>query len=500
VLGIVGGDGFSATVVGTKVRWVLEMIRGPEFAGARIGRVTRDEIAPNDWEYTLHAVRGGDTPIDLEELRDELLELGERGATLRFRQTLPPARDVVAQARDVPGFGWRTFTAVDGEGPSSALRAGDGTLENEHLRVTVDAGDGTLTITTCDGIVVTDGNRLVDGGDGGDTYSYSPPTDDTVVEHPTSVHIETTEGGPVRARLLVVATYELPHHAVGDERSCSRRSDETERVEVRTTLELRAGERFVRIHAELDNRCRDHRLRSHFPLPAPVEGSDAECAFTVVNRGLTAEGGPNEVGLPTFVSRRFVDCSDGEQGLALLHDGLLEYEVVDLADGRGHELALTLLRATGYLSRSELSLRPNPAGPLDPLEGPQLQGRHAVDYAVLPHRGTWRDAELYSAADALLVPLERVRAGGMRRSVPAHGRALRVEGAEVSAVLREDGRLVVRVFNASADPSTLRIAVGDDTAAGEVIDLRGCTVEPFPGSLALRPWQIVTVRLDEPVT
>jgi hypothetical protein len=98
------------------------------------------------------------------------------------------------------------------------------------------------------------------------------------------------------------------------------------------------------------------------------------------------------------------------------------------------------------------------------------------------------------------VPLERVLAGGMRRSFPAHGRALRVEGAEVSAVLREDVRLAVRVFNASADPSTLRIAVGDDTAAGVVIDLRGCTVEPFPGSLALRPWQIVTVRLDEPVT
>jgi hypothetical protein len=51
------------------------------------------------------------------------------------------------------------------------------------------------------------------------------------------------------------------------------------------------------------------------------------------------------------------------------------------------------------------------------------------------------------------------------------------------------------VFNASADPSRLRIAVGDDTAAGEVVDLRGRTVEPFPGELELRPWQIATVRL-----
>jgi alpha-mannosidase len=495
LLGTVGGDGFSATVVGTKVRWVLEMIRGPEFAGLRIGEITRREVGPDDWEYTLHAVRGGDEPIDLEELREELLELGERGATLRFRQTLPPARDVLVEAGSVPGFGWRTFTAVEGEGPPTELGAGDRVLENEHLRVEVDADDGTLSITTADGVVVTGANRLVDGGDGGDTYNYSPPAIDVIVDRPSAVRVAVTETGPVRARIEVDATYALPRHAIGDERSCERRSEATESVEVHTVLELRPGERFLRVHAELDNRCRDHRLRAHFPLPAPVTGSDAECAFAVVRRGLTAEGGPNEVGLPTFVSRRFVDCSDGAQGVALLHDGLLEYEVVDDARGPGGEVALTLLRATGYLSRSELSLRPNPAGPLDPLEGPQLQGRHAVDYAVFPHRGTWRDVDLHAAADAFLVPLERVRAGGAQRSVATSGRSLEVDGAEVSAVARQGGRLVVRAFNASPEPSDLRVAVAGAAANGEVVDLRGRVLEPFDGARALRAWEIVTLSL-----
>jgi len=496
LLGIVGGDGFSATVVGTKVRWVLEMIRGPEFAGARIGQVTRREAAPDDWEYTFHAIRGGDEPIDLEALRDELLDLGERGATLRFRQTLPPARDVLVDAAPVPGFGWRTFTAVEGAGPASTLRAGERFLENEHLRAEVDVADGTLTLTTADGVVVSGANRLVDGGDGGDTYNYSPPARDTSVDQPTSLHIEATEHGPVRARLVVTASYDLPRHAVGDERSCERRSDETDAVDVHTTLELRAGERFLRIHAELDNRCRDHRLRAHFPLPERVDGSDAECAYAVVHRGLTAEGGPNEVGLPTFVSRRFVDCSDGDQGVALLHDGLLEYEVVADDRGTGGELALTLLRATGYLSRSELTLRPNPAGPLDPLDGPQLQGRLVVDYAVLPHRGSWRDADVHAAADAFLVPLERVRAGGAQCSAPASGQALRVDGAEVSAVRREEGRLVVRVHNASPEPSTVGIAVDGNVALGDVVNLRGRVLESFTGSRGLRPWEIATLRLE----
>ncbi len=273
-------------------------------------------------------------------------------------------------------------------------------------------------------------------------------------------------------------------------------------TEVRTTLELRAGERFLRVHVEFDNRARDHRLRAHFPLAAPVHGSDAECAFAVVHRGLVAEGGPHEFGLPTFVSRRFVDCSappasgPDQTGLAVLHDGLLEYEVVN----EGSELALTLLRATGYLSRSELSLRPNPAGPLDPLEGPQLQRVLALDYALLPHRGDWRAAGLHEAADEFLVPLERVRGGGWPgAAAPATGRALAVEGAPVSALLRdESGALTIRLYNPSDDPAEATVG-GDDTrgpARGTVIDLMGEPQGEFTGSIRLRPFEIASVRLD----
>jgi mannosylglycerate hydrolase len=500
VLRDVGGEGFTAIVVGQKVRWVLEMMRGPEFAGIRIARVSRRELGANDWEYTFHAVRGSDDPIELEHVREELLALGDAGATIRFRQELAPAREVVFAADPVPGFGWRTYRAVDGQGPQVGIGASDTSLWNEHLRVDVSPNDGTFTLTTPDGLVLPGCNRLVDGGDGGDTYNYSPPTVDRVVDQPSEVRVDLVDAGPVRARIAVRARYELPLAAVGNERSCARRTDETAAVEIETTLELRPAERFVRVRVELDHHVRDHRLRAHFPLPASVTGSDAECAFTVVHRGLTAEGGPNEVGLPTFVSRRFVDCSDGSTGLALLHDGLLEYEVItddDDGDG-GTELALTLLRAVGYLSRSELSLRPNPAGPLAPLEGPQVQGRHVVEYAVLPHRGDWRTAELYDAADELLVPLECVRAGGAPgASLAPTGQVLTVDGAEVSAVLRDEGALAVRVFNASPEPSVARVVHGAGAANGEIVDLRGRVTGTFTGDIELGPWQIATLRLAD---
>jgi mannosylglycerate hydrolase len=490
-----GGEGFAAVVTGQKVRWVLELLRGVEFAAARIAEVTRVETEPGAWEYTFRAVQGGETPIDLEATREELLALGEDGATIRFRQLLAPVRGIVFAADQVPGFGWRTYQPVAGAGPSGGLRAEGRELANGHLRVVVDPDDGTLTVETSDGVRVVGANRLVDGGDGGDTYNYSPPTIDELVEAPDRVTVQVVEAGPVRAALEVVATYVWPVAALGDLRFCERRTLETLECEVRTHVELRPGERFVRVQVSFDNRARDHRLRAHVPLPATVTGSDAECAFAVVHRGLTAEGGPHEAGLPTFVSRRFVDASDGTVGVALLHDGLLEYEVVD----EGQELALTLLRATGYLSRAEPGLRPNPAGPMDPLEGPQLQGRHVVDYALLPHRGDWSAAGLYDAADAFLVPLERNRvpaqaAGG----APATGRALRVEGAEVSAVRREGETLMVRVFNASTEASTVTVEQAGAPARGFVVDLVGRPHDPFDGAVPLGPWQIATLALSEP--
>ncbi|HZR13749.1 MAG TPA: glycoside hydrolase family 38 C-terminal domain-containing protein [Acidimicrobiia bacterium] len=490
VVDVSAGEGFSATVTGEKVRWVLEMMRGTEFAGAGIASYDVSDLDDGTVEVVFQsALPGGSTVDDLESLRDHVLALGTAGRTVRFRAMRPSTSGVLFAADDVPGFGWRTYQVAPGAGPSTVLRAAGRDLANEHLRVRVD-DDGTFTISTAEGVVVEGCNRYVDGGDGGDTYNWSPPERDLVVERPDAVAVSVAEDGPVRAALLVRATYRWPVACVGDERACVARSDETETVVVDTRLEVRIGERFVRVHTELDNRCRDHRLRAHFPLPAPVERSSAECAFAVVERGLTSEGGPHEVALPTFVSRRFVDASDGEVGVALLHDGLLEYELVD-----GRELALTLLRATGYLSRSQIVMRPNPAGPLDPLDGPQLQRRLRFDYAVAPHAGTWHDADLYALADELLVPLERARATGTGTRATS-GRALAVDGAEVSAVLREPGGLAVRCFNPSAETVVATVEHDGAPARGWRVDLRGRPVDRFEGSVELRGCELATLRLD----
>ena len=185
------------------------------------------------------------------------------------------------------------------------------------MRIEVDAATGTFSVDGQPGF-----GRLVDDGDEGDTYNWCPPADDDVVDRPDAVQVEVIESGPLRAALVVRATYTWPERIESGARIGERQ------VEVDTRLELHAGERLVRVTTELDNPSRDHRLRVWFPLPEPAVESSAECAFAVVTRGLVAEGGPTEAPLATYPSRRFVQAG----GLTVVHEGLLEYELVDLAD------------------------------------------------------------------------------------------------------------------------------------------------------------------------
>jgi hypothetical protein len=55
--------------------------------------------------------------------------------------------------------------------------------------------------------------------------------------------------------------------------------------------------------------------------------------------------------------------------------------------------------------------------------------------------------------------------------------------------------LVVRVYNASAEPASARVRLDDEPARGDAVDLLGAVLAPFDGELELGPWAIATLRL-----
>jgi alpha-mannosidase len=387
-----------------------------------------------------------------------------RDEPLTVRVERRASQRVAARVSGVPGYGWAAFQPDPDR--SQAVRAGATWLDNSVSRVEVDPETGTFALDGLPGF-----DRLVDGGDAGDTYTYSPPACDSEVDRPDAVTVELVEPGPVRGRLRVRRRYRWPR-----EIRAGRRSGQ-ETVEVVTELELRAGEALARVATSFDNPCRDHRLRAWFPLPETAQQAVAECAFATVARG-PAEGGPHERPLATYPARRFVTAG----GLTVTHEGLLEYEL----EKGGAALALTLLRSTGMLSQPAPSFRPNTAGPALPLDGPQLIGPHRVRYAI-----SVATADPWRLADLAWLPLTVLYASG-GGSLAASGRRLTVRGAEVSALHRVEGTIEVRVFNPSEQTATVEVP----GHAGWLVDLRGRPVERWAGRFRLRPWGIATARLD----
>jgi hypothetical protein len=423
-----------------------------------------------DGTELLHVEREEAGTLVTPLVRRALAELrrDHAGESVQVRVTNKPALTVLARIDPVAGFGWRSWAGAAAS--VQPVTAGDLELANGILTVAVDPRDGTFAIDGHAGL-----GALVDGGDVGDTYNWCPPPTEALVQSPTTVTTRVIEAGPVRARLEVVRTFELPTHVEDGRRSGSRT------VAVATVLELHAGEDLVRVSVAFDNHgLRDHRLRVHLPLPEPATTSRAECAFAVVERGLVAEGGPTEMGLATYPSRRFVTAG----GLTFVHEGLLEYELIDIEGDAARTLAVTLVRATGMLSQGPMATRPLPAGPLTPMEGPQQQAPVEARFAI--HLGG-RDP--YAVVDDAFLPLLVTRAGGGEG--PAEGQALSIRGAEVSAVVREAGQLHVRLFNPTPDATTVEVG----GRQGWLIDLRGRPLRSFEGTFELGPWRIATAAL-----
>ncbi len=472
----------SITLDGETVRNMLGLIQGSRIDNETY--ITDVSLAEDDTGLDITIVVGTEPRpgVAVEEIKRELYtRLTARPATVvRLSLDQPPVRRILARQEVVPAFGWAPFAPTPLRHRARADGTTDGgvVLTNGLITVAIDPTDGTFAVDDIPGY-----GKLVDDGDLGDTYNYSPPAVDTVIDAPDAVSVAVGESGPVRATAVVTAAFTWPDRVDGSTKS--RAGSHT--VVVETTLEIRADEPVLRVHTQFDNPSRDHRLRVHLPLPEPAATSQAESAFTVVERGLTAEGRPDEFGTPTFPSRRFVSSG----GLTVVHQGLLEYELVDLVIGgeggtRARTLALTLLRATGMLSRLGMSTRPMTAGPMTPLEGPQMIGPVVADYAMVV--GV---VDPYRLAEDVLVPLATAASfGGGHR--PPTGSALDVRGAEVSAVRRQAGQLEIRVFNPRSTATTVEIP--DRT--GWLVDLRGQTVSPFEGQFPLRGHGIATVVVD----
>ncbi len=133
-IGELRGEGYNTMVTGQKVRWVLDLMRGTEFAGRQItsyeirsrraatggersGRRPVDIETSEFHDVVLQEAGPGESRCDLTELKTQMLALGDDDRTMRFRLLITPHRHVLFDAGPVDGFGWSSYTVREGAGP-----------------------------------------------------------------------------------------------------------------------------------------------------------------------------------------------------------------------------------------------------------------------------------------------------------------------------------------------------------------------------------------------
>ncbi len=408
-------------------------------------------------------------------------------------------------ATDVPGLGYRTFWVQTLEGEAQELldpgllkdtllpphlqpdldaqkRAAQmgkvdiekpetARIENEFFIVSLQA-DGTFELLDRrNGARYNGLNRFVDEGDRGDEYTFSsipgtPPVQARLVR-------AQVQRGRIWQSMEIELEMNIPARTAEDR---GQRSDEMVCLPIFTRVTLLNGVPRLDIHTRVSNQAEDHRLRAHFPAPFTVKTALHDGHFEVVER---SAGVPEtmedcyEQPQPETAQRAFTAVESDGTGLLIANRGLPEVEVLQNEQGNS-EVALTLLRCVGWLSRGDFPERGGHAGPGMATPEAQMKGSWSFDYAVIPFAVTDR-LGAFGQAYAFQAPLCAVSASLHSAELHSRGTFLHVEPNDfvISAVKStEDGNgWIARGYNLSSQTRTVTLRPLLAYRAAERVDL-----------------------------
>ena len=358
----------------------------------------------------------------------------------------------------------------------TAARVSRGVVHNEHLRLSV--RDGGVLLEDADGRSFADIVGFEDEGERGDLYTHSTVPGTLTRGRLVSHHVSAQ--GPLRAELTTVWAVPVVARTVTTATGAEvQHPPSTIRVTIRAQLD--AAARLARLAITGDNRADDHRLRLVVRSGITRPAVWCDVAFGDIRRPTSGDvpaGDSREAAVAASPLHRSVSCFAAGHGLSLLSDGLAEHEVRD--DG---SIAVTLVRATGELSRHDLPERPGHAGWPAATPAAQMRGEFVATFALFPHGGRTDDVRvaIERCREDFLLPLSGT---SLRSSLGAAGDPpsleLEGEGLAFSACKESDDgtALVLRCRNLLdrsvdgawriAGLTEARLARLDETPLGEL--------------------------------
>ena len=304
------------------------------------------------------------------------------------------------KANDVPALGYVQYS-IDTQKDSHKETADKKVLENKYYTIEVEENGSLTIVDKANNVTYKNQGILVENGDDGDSFNYSPPRKDMEVFSNESKCTVKISGSDIYDQAEIHFDMVVP--ADLDERAEGKVSVT---MLVDMTVALRKDSKVIDFNVKVDNKGLSHRLCVLFDSQIVSSFNYADEQFGSIKRPnyyekemklymASAENktekkaGVQELAnwandqstwqeppISIEPTQSYVSLTDGKQGIAVIPQGVREYEVLD-----DHMIRLTLFRTYGFMGKENLIYRPGRASGERIIETPAAQLLKEMDFA-----------------------------------------------------------------------------------------------------------------------
>jgi alpha-mannosidase len=401
---------------------------------------------------------------------------------------------------DVPPLGYKVHHTP--EKKSSKLKVRGNKIETPFYRIQVDKQTGIIEVDDRQGNRILSGNELVIEDEVGDLYYHRSRFSPELIKSESGEGIKYGNFKPKGFRIekegaRVRVVFENEYYCLTWPYRLKERFPpilyDYKTMDITKEVIIYADIPRLEFITRVDNKYPNIRLRVKFD-----SGLDRKVCFRETQFGVISEPteyfvrgqGAEPSGIPSFLS--WLDVSDGTRGMTFMNKGLPAAEKV------GTATYITLLRGVYGLSADGV------AGPLVPTPDALELGPHTFEYAVQPHQGDWRQAEIYKQAPEFNNRPIAIQANA-EGELPAEHSFIKLtpHNLILSALKKaeDSDAVILRFFETTGMSTTAEVEIFKDIKRLTSVDLleREEAELPFEGNrfnLEVKPFEIVTLKLE----
>lgn len=369
------------------------------------------------------------------------------------------------KANDVPALGYVQYS-IDTQKDSHKETADKKVLENKYYTIEVEENGFLTIVDKANNVTYKNQGILVENGDDGDSFNYSPPRKDMEVFSNESKCTVKISGSDIYDQAEIHFDMVVP--ADLDERAEGKVSVT---MLVDMTVALRKDSKVIDFNVKVDNKGLSHRLCVLFDSQIVSAFNYADQQFGLIKRPnyyekemkLYMESMNNKTekkaGIQELANwandqstwqeppisieptQSYVSLTDGKTGIAVIPQGVREYEVLD-----DSKIRLTLFRTYGFMGKENLIYRPGRASGERIIETPaaQLLKEMEFNFGFTSYAGDINDSDIDTLAKQYNTNLEvYTYAEFLNGRLIFSQREIEGQNAKIHSLFETEGNLVV---------------------------------------------------------